>query len=583
MRGRGPRRQRGAVAVLAAIWVIVAVAALGAIDIGNFYFARRDLQRMADLSASAAAQTVGSAGGCTSATTSANGAASANGLPTNGTVTVTCGRWDPSVNTGGSYFVPTTASMNAVQVTVQQPVPYFFIAGPTKTLSASAIAQATNIGAFSIATSVATLSGGLLNGLLGGLLNTSLNLSVVSYQGLANTQLRLGDLATALNVGSISALLNTQVTISKLAGAISAAATATALSQGTTLAAGVTSALGTIAASVPGSQTISIGKTSSSNGLLSLGLGDPQAGATATINALDALIVAAEIANGQSAVNLGAALDLSPIASISAQVRVVQPPVIAVGEAGNNADGSPRTRAHSAQVQVYLNVQLVNTSVGITSILTPILNVTLLNLPIYIEVGDGTADLTSTQCSTQRATSQSQIKATTGVAYLCIGGDALSNLNNTTAPTQCNQPAALTTVQALGLNLIKVSVGNTSPASGLNLGLQSATSTTFTFNGVVGDSDDYQSTNTNGLGSAAGGLVSQLASGLANSMHATVAGLDVTAVVAPVISGLVSLLTPVLNSLDGVLIPLLKLLGVQIGVSTVHDIGLTCGVPQLVY
>jgi uncharacterized membrane protein len=42
------------------------------------------------------------------------------------------------------------------------------------------------------------------------------------------------------------------------------------------------------------------------------------------------------------------------------------------------------------------------------------------------------------------------------------------------------------------------------------------------------------------------------------------------------------LLTPVLNSLDLLLVPLLQLLGVQIGVSTVHDLGLACGQAQLV-
>ena len=45
------RRQHGAIAVLAVIWLSLAIAALGAIDVGNVYFVRRQLQRTADLAA----------------------------------------------------------------------------------------------------------------------------------------------------------------------------------------------------------------------------------------------------------------------------------------------------------------------------------------------------------------------------------------------------------------------------------------------------------------------------------------------------------------------------------------------------
>ncbi len=51
-------RQRGAISVLAAMWLVVAIAALGAIDVGNVFFKQRSLQSAADMSASAAAQVV---------------------------------------------------------------------------------------------------------------------------------------------------------------------------------------------------------------------------------------------------------------------------------------------------------------------------------------------------------------------------------------------------------------------------------------------------------------------------------------------------------------------------------------------
>jgi uncharacterized membrane protein len=576
------RRQRGSTLMVATLCLAIAVAALGAIDVGNFFFMRRDLQRTADLAAVAGAQTIDSVssttGDCSAATASAQqNAQSGNNLATSASVTVVCGRWDPSVNAGQSYFSTSGAPMNAVQVTVQQTVPYFFV-GPSRVIQATATAQATNIRSFSISTAVASLSGGLLNGLLNGLLGGNLNLSVASYQGLASAQLKLGDLATALGVSSMSQLLNTQVTVAQLATAM-----ATALSQSTTVGATVVTDLGTIAASIPGGQKIALGATSTANGLLSVALGDPQAGATATINALDALLVAAEIANGQSAINLGTALNLGALASVTAQAKVIEPPVIAVGEAGLNADGSWRTSAHSAQVRVYLNVQLANLNL-------PGVQITALNLPIYVEAAPANANLQSTQCTTSKATSQSVIQAYTGLATACIGMDAASNFANTTSPSTCNTPVPVTSLTVLG-STTSLMIGNpgTTPPSGLQLTVSNNQAATMTFNGISGDSDDYQSVNTNALGSATSGILTQLVAALPNSLYLTVGGVPVLGntqlsnAVAGLLSGLLTLVSPVLNSLDALLVPLLQLLGVQIGVATVHDLGLSCGQAQLVY
>ncbi|MBW0450159.1 hypothetical protein EN871_19430 [bacterium M00.F.Ca.ET.228.01.1.1] len=573
------RRQRGAIALLAAVWVSLAVIALGAVDIGHFYYARRDLQRTADLAAAAGVQLIASAGGCAAAANSAQLNASANGLPADGTVQSSCGRWDPSANAGQSYFAASGAPINALQVVVSRPVPFLFLIGQTRELSASAVAQATNVRAFSLSTSIAGLSGGALNGLLSALLGSSVNLDVGSYQGLATAQLKLSELAAALGVASMSQLLRTQVTVAELATAM-----ATALGQGNVASASVISGLNTIASASTGSTKVNLGDTTGASGLLAIGLANPEAAASATINALDALMVAAEIAHGTSALNLGTALNLSPLANVTAQARILKPPVIAVGEAGTYADGTPRTSAHSASVQVYLNVQLVNLNVGLGAGFPSLVNVSLLNLPIYLEVAPGTAALQATQCSTQKATSYSWIAVTPGLVSLCAGGDAAGNLTNSTAPTSCSKPASVTSVSVplLSLGVIDVSVGTSSPENGMNLSMQS-TPGVLRFDNVSGDGDDYQSINSNTLGSATSGLLSQLASGLAGSMHATALGIDITGLAAPLLSALAGVLTPVLNSLDLLLVPLLQLLGVQLGVSTVHDLGLACGQAQLVY
>ena len=579
------RRQRGSTLLVAALCLGIAMAALGAIDVGNVYFMRRDLQRTADLAAAAGAQTIDSTssttGDCSAAAASAQqNAQTGNGLSTSASIAVVCGRWDPSVNAGQSYFSTTGSPMNAVQVTVQQTVPYFFV-GPARVIQATATAQATNIRSFSITTAVASLSGGLLNGLLNGLLGGNLNLSVASYQGLASAQIKLGDLATALGVSSMSQLLNTQVTVAQLVSAM-----ATAVTLSTTASATVVSDLGTIAATIPGGQQIALGNTSATNGVLAVALGDPQAAATATVGVLDTLLVAAEIANGQSAINLGTALNLGALATVTAKAKVIEPPVIAVGEAGQNADGTWRTSAHSAQVRLYLNIQLANLNLVL-------LQLSALNLPISLEVGPGTATLQSTQCTTSQATSQSVIVAQAGIASACIGGDAASNLTNITTPATCNQPVPVTSVSLplLGVTLA-VAVGNpnTTPTpGGLSVNLAAADPATMTFSGVPDASDAYQSTNTNALGSATTGVLTQLVTQLPTSVYATLNGVPLVSgstnanAVSGLLGALVSLLSPVLNSLDALLVPLLQLLGVQIGVATVHDLGLACGQAQLVY
>ncbi|ENG1061419.1 hypothetical protein ABS381_005917, partial [Burkholderia multivorans] len=50
----------------------------------------------------------------------------------------------------------------------------------------------------------------------------------------------------------------------------------------------------------------------------------------------------------------------------------------------------------------------------------------------------------------------------------------------------------------------------------------------------------------------------------------------------PVVDLLNATLFSLLPNLDKVIVPLLNALGVQIGVATVHNEALTCGIPQLV-
>lgn len=571
----GPRQQRGAVAVLAAIWVIVAMAALGAIDIGNFYFARRDLQRSADLAATAAAETIGSAGGCTAATTSAQGAAGANGLPTTGTVAVTCGRWDPTANAGSTYFSTTGTPQNAAQVTVSEQVPYFFM-GPARTLSATAIAQATNVGSFSVGSGLLSLGGsmcqangtptagaaaqaGILNAILGGLLNTSLNLSAVSYCGLANVGVKVSDLMVAAGVATPNQLLQLQVNAGSLAALLVKALDRTTVAS-VVLQAGQ-SAMQTInLASIPGTTTFPLGQTpgSSTAGVISISVADSQAALNAVINPLQALMVAAEIAQvGKPAINVAAGITIPGIVSIGLSLQVIQPAVIAVGEAGwNAATGTWRTQAQTAQIQTTLNV-----NVGPAGSLLG--NVLQVQLPLSLQVATANSSLQSTQCATTLAASRSTIATTPGLATLVVGS---------TSGAACSQPAKLINI----LNLITVTACGSAPIVVPGQQTQVFDGNTNLVSGSTPNSNQVGLAVTNALTT----LNKTLTNSLSVNLGPLTLGLGI--LLAPITNAVLNILSPAITGLDQLLVPLLQLLGVQLGVANVTDLSLSCGVAKLV-
>ncbi|QDQ83731.1 TadG family pilus assembly protein [Paraburkholderia megapolitana] len=569
-----PRQQRGAVAVLAAIWVAVAMAALGAIDIGNFYFARRDLQRSADLAATAAAETIGSAGGCTAATTSAQGAAGANGLPTTGTVAVTCGRWDPTSNAGSTYFSTTGTPQNAAQVTVSEQVPYFFM-GPARTLSATAIAQATNVGSFSVGSGLLSLGGsmcqangtptagaaaqaGILNAILGGLLNTSLSLSAVSYCGLANVGVKVSDLMVAANVATVDQLLQLPINAGSLAALMVTALSRTTVAS-VVLQAGQSAMQSINLASIPGTPTFPLGQTAGSTtaGVISVSLANSQAALNAVINPLQALIVAAEIAQvGKPAINVAAGLTVPGVAGVTLSLQVIQPAVVAIGEAGKNAAGVWRTQAQTAQIQTTLNVNVGSAGTFLGALLQ-------VNLPLSIQVATATSWLQSTQCATTLAASRSTIATKPGLATLTVG--------STSGPA-CSSPATLANL----LGLITVTACGSAPVAPPGQQTQVFDGNT---NLVSGSTP-----NSNNVGLAVANALTTLNQTLTSTLSVNIIGINLGlgALLAPITSAVLAILSPVLTALNQLLVPLLQLLGVQLGVASVTDLSLSCGVANLV-
>lgn len=573
-RSHRAHRQRGAVAIIVALFLTIAMAVLGALDVGNAFFVRRSLQRIADLAALAGAQTMDS--DCTAPTATARANAAANGFSATAagqSLTIVCGRWDTGSNAAPSYFASASAGaspLNAVQVRALRTVPYFFL-GPSRQISATATAQATNLGAFTIGTSLAQLQGGLINGLLNGLLGANLDLSLASYQSLAGARIKIGDLMAALGVDTVDALLSTQVDAAQLANLM-----LTALSRTTVADANLQTDLATLQAIASGSMSTSVkfplGSTDATPGLLSLGLANTQSAVAATISPFDALVVAAEISQaGQAPTHIAAGLALGTLQA-TLKLQVLRPPVLALGEAGMNpVTQTWRTQARTAQVRLYLNI-------GLGSVTLPLIGTVAVNLPLSLEVAPGQAWLEATHCATSAASSDSTIGAAPGLANVCVG-DAPANLS-ASQPFSCPRPATLIQVS----NLIAVKANAAIPAV-----VPAQDSATLTFDGIVGNADDYQSADSNALGSVLANALSGLSGSLAQpgALSVTLWGSMLGVPLSPIVSALIAFLAPALalvtEDLDAALDPLLQLLGVQVGVATVHDLSLTCGVSKLVY
>lgn len=576
-----PRRQHGAVAVMAAIFLSLALAALGALDVGNTYYARRQLQRTADLAAMAGVQVISTPAGCSTVTTVAQQNATANGFIADGstkTLTTTCGRWDTSTST---YFGTSGNPLNAVQVKVTQQVPFLFL-GPQRTVTATATALASNIDAFSLGTGIATINtqqSALLNAILGGLLKTSVSLSIGNTQSLAAAHIKLSDLMVGLGASSMQGLLATTVTYQNLMLAMVSALQA----GGDTVNAAI---LQTLAVAIPGGQNITVGDNgTSAPGLLALGLANPDAAATATINAFDALMVAAQIAQRSPDGSVGKApvinvtAGLLGVAGISLQV--INPPVLAVGEGGTttvNGVTTARTMARTAVVNATINLLpalLPTLTVGLPPLVSA--SIATLNTPLVVTlaVAPGTATLSSVDCESTKAATNATIQVTPGILTACIAGDA-----------SCSTPVNVASVTATLLGLT-AQVANV-VLKNVPLKLAPGTTTPLVFNGSSGSFDYSQSANSNALGSDASVLTTQLLGNLGNILKVSLLNnlIDISTLLSPIVTAVTNALTPLLQPvfglLDTIIVPTLSLLGVQIGTATVHNMSLKCGVAHLV-
>jgi uncharacterized membrane protein len=456
---RGPARQRGAIGLMAALTLVIALGfTLLVIDTGRLYMEQRKLQRVADTAALEAVSRDGNCKAGQSATIYASQSATRNGftVTADNTLTASCGTLQTGADNLRAFVVDATKTA-AVQVIVSRPVNTSIAAGIGALLSGGPVSLTTRLSATAVAAepkitlaqlsirstllSVDSARANLLNPLFSTLLGGNVNLTVGGWDGLVKTDINLlkfmDQLAIELGVsaGNYTALLNTQGSVTQF---IKAAANVVNLNGAT---AQVKTALANLQVAATGASPIKLGD------LLQLQTGTQEAGLDATVQLFQLIQGFVQLANKNSAVIATLPVNVLGVAGVSTRIKVIQPPQFSA--VGNPALakvaplGVNRIYVSTAQVRVLVSVDLslINSVLQlVNTLLTPVVGLvnTLLapgcilgsctqtdlkilpnglNLDLGIEAGVGSSYVTDYSCASPASKS---LTATTNISALQV-------------------------------------------------------------------------------------------------------------------------------------------------------------------
>jgi uncharacterized membrane protein len=519
--------------------LMIGCTALG-VDVGSIFADRRKAQSAADLAAIVAASNL------TNAYNAASATVVKNDYPANSLVGVDIGTYTPNLAAApqARFVTPATRSANAARVTLRTQTPLYFaryITGSSQfTINTQATASSTAFASFAIGSRLVSLNGGLLNAILGGMLGTNISLSAMDYQSLINARIDAFDflsaVATRANLTGVT--YNDLLTgNAKLPDVVAAALAAQQATNGPSSA---TTALSLISQAVSSLSTkISLGSVIDLGPYDGMTTGQkPKIGVSMSVFSL--LSAVAEVANGTHQIATSVDLGLPGIAAASLVVTIGERPVgsswVAVGTQGASV--------HTAQTRILLMVQIGGSGI-----------VPAINLPLYVEIAQGTATLNAISCNHANITNSIvTLGVTPGLVDAWIGNVSLAEMTNFT--TKPNPPPAVL-VNVGGFNVsgrAHAAIGNTSP-----------TSVDFTYVDIQSQLAKTVTTRN---------FTSSLTSSLLGDLSLSVNGVGVP------IPGLTSAVSGVLSgstsSIDQLVASVLSTLGVGVGQADVWVSGVRC-------
>ncbi|MCU7240780.1 pilus assembly protein TadG-related protein [Pseudomonas peradeniyensis] len=374
---RSAVRQRGAIGLMAALTMGLAlVLMLLTVDSGRLYLEQRKLQRIADMAALEAAEHGGVCSGSgPQASALARTAATRNGHSPLNPLIASCGYLRTGIDNLRTFTADNVRN-EAIKVEVSNVVVTSVAGGVYALVQGGAIARTTTLRASAVAASpgppqamlsirttllqVNSMQSAVLNALLKAI-GASTQLSVLGWQGIADTQLNLLSYTDALStelhldLGDYQQLLNLETTTEKLLDV------AVKVLQQSGATAQVTGNLLKLAADLTG--PITLGE------LLNLQTGTVQAGLDANVQLLQLVQAMIQVAAKRQAVNAEIPINALGLVNGRVYLKVIDPQQ-------TSAAGDPRTdelRVHTAQIRALVSLDLPLLS-GIAGLLNAVLD-----------------------------------------------------------------------------------------------------------------------------------------------------------------------------------------------------------------
>jgi uncharacterized membrane protein len=415
---------------------------------------------------------------------------------------------------------------------------------PTVRLTRTAVASAPDApaAAFSIGSRLAALNGGIANQLLSALTGSSVSLSLMDYQNLASAKVNLLTFSQALgtelgvDVGDYEGLLKREIDAGralKILEGLAGSQNSSALSRLSTAAAGLKIKVGDLIAVEPGGED-----------LLAQGL-------DASVGVLDLTTAMLRIGAGdrQVALNLGAQ---AGIASLTVDLGIGEPPA-GSGWITVTRSGQPVIR--TAQTRLGVRARTAQSLSGLAQV----------DLPLVIELAQSEARLNKVNCVSGVASS-AEIGVRPGLANAYVSAfDAatVKDFKRTLTPA----PAQLLNVAGL------VGIKGQAHVEVADTGVKPVVFSAADISGGV-----TKTISTSQIGTS---LTASLLQRL--SLDVNVLGLGLGA--SSLTQSLGTLLSPLGPVLDGILNPLLDLLGLKFGQAdvTAHAASCAAGRVKLVH
>ncbi|THJ34652.1 hypothetical protein E8K88_06185 [Lampropedia aestuarii] len=422
-----PPAQRGAILVQFALLAFVLISILGTVQIGYMYYAKRDLQRVADIAAIEAvnALTYGLPSTCSSGQTAGQLSVTQQlrvGLEATDNH-FDCGHWDASKTDAqrfnSNYGTRVANPLNAVQVTLRGQTLQLLPFTGNREIEAHAIAAKNGepVAAFSVGAQLLRFNPDAPLGSILGLVGLNVDdLRLLDSDGLASAKITpaglLNLLGVDLGISDLGLLTPDGVANIRNISLLNIIDASISAVTDSTLAVSLNAMRARLVNLGLGHVEIPLGSNTNSGGLfafLATGRDDPLGNAMDVEIGLGELLkTAIAIGSGRNALSVPG-LDVGGL--IKAKASIVEPPTIAVGPVG--------TTAYSAQIRVLLDIDTRSLLGGVVNFLIEGLLGTRVYLPIALDVTTAQAELEAIQCKAMPPTIDLSIDSR--ILNACVG------------------------------------------------------------------------------------------------------------------------------------------------------------------